>query len=322
MKLATLVYRRYLASHGRKKKLWYFLRRVLTKLFDDPPCVLDIHGRPLSLPLSHPLPVYLGQFPNYDRLPRRLGAYIHRRHGHLNCIDVGANIGDTIASFRQDERDTFLAIEPNPKFARYLSLNWGWSKTVTMVRDICSSAHDEGTFVIQEKNGTASIHGTEGGLKMRRRPLDEIVREHPSAAHANVLKIDTDGHDMKVIEGASGLLSRVRPALLFECDAFENTHYVEDCLRILELLRHVGYTHFLLYDNFGHLMGRHSLSEPGSFRDLLFYQLTSRFHYFDILVMMDEDLLPFHREEVEYFTDRMTRKSLQRTALAAVDHSH
>lgn len=319
MEIATLVYKQYLSSGGIGRLAWSFVRKALIKLLSDPTCSLPIHGRRLKLPLSHSLPVYLKQFPFYDQLPRRISEYVHQKQGHLNCIDVGANIGDTIASFYQEDTDTFLAIEPNPKFSRLLSENWGWNKNVTMVSDICSSGSDEGTFLIQEKNGTASILRAGNGIKMSSRPLDEIVNDRPFAANANVLKIDTDGHDFEVIEGSNELLSRNLPVVLFECDAFENTNYVEDCLRTLNLLKRSGYNYFLLYSNFGYLMGRYSLSDLSPFRNLLFYQLTSDFYYFDIIVMKDEDIFQFHKAEIDYFADKMPNKSLQRTAIAAAE---
>jgi FkbM family methyltransferase len=300
-----------------KRRAWSFARRALIKLSGDPTCSLPMHGRDLNLPLSHALPDYLEHFPLYDRLPRRLSEYVHRAEGRLVCIDVGANIGDTIASFYGDESDAFLAIEPNPKFGELLAANWGWNEKVAIVSEICSSGSDEGTYLIQERHGTASIHRTEEGERMRRRPLDEIVKDHPFAEEANVLKVDTDGHDFEVIEGAKNLLSRRLPAVMFECDAFENADYVEACLRALELFRGVGYNHFLVYDNFGSLMGRYALGDTTAFRNLLFFQLTSNFYYFDILVMKDEDLFPFHAAEVEFFVGKVPSEALKRAAVAA-----
>ncbi len=319
MKIASIIYKQYLKSKGIRRTAWSFIRNALIKRLSDPTCSLLIHGRYLKLPLSHLLPIYLNQFPFYDRLPQRISEYIHQKQGHLNCIDVGANIGDTIASFYKEDTDTFLAIEPNPKFNKLLTENWGWNKNVAVVSDICSSDSDEGTFVIQEKNGTASILQKENGIKMIRRTLDEIVDNHPFATNANVLKIDTDGNDFEVIEGSNRLLQRNLPVVLFECDVFENTNYVEDCLRTLKLLKQSGYNYFLLYDNFGYLMGKYSLSDLSPFRNLLFFQLTSNFYYFDILIMKNEDIFQFFKEEIDYFAGKMPNKSLQRAAILAAD---
>ncbi|HJV89801.1 MAG TPA: FkbM family methyltransferase [Holophagaceae bacterium] len=317
MKLASMVYRRLLASKGVQKKLWSSVRKRVIKLWDDPPCVMTVHGMELSLPLSHSLPIYLSKFPFYDRLPRRLSEFIHKKHGRLSCIDVGANVGDTIASFRLSEEDVFLAVEPNPKFNKLLRENWGTDKHVTIVEDICSSGHEDGRYAIQEQNGTASIVQADEGAQMSKRPLDEIVGSHPELRDANLLKIDTDGHDFEVLEGAWQVIKANAPAVLFECDAFGNADYVANCLKALRKFHECGYNHFILYNNFGNLMGRYPLGDLGAFRNLLFLQLTSDFYYFDVLVMKDEDLDQFHESEVEFFVGKMPNPHLRSTALAA-----
>ena len=62
------------------------------------------------------------------------------------------------------------------------------------------------------------------------------------------------------------------------------------------------------------MMGRYSFSNLSPFRSLLFYQLTSSFYYFDIVVMKDEDIFHFYQAEIDYFTNSMPEKSPQRTA--------
>ena len=320
MGIATLVYKQYLASRrGIRKRIWSYVRKALIKLLNDPNCSLPIHGKCLKLPLSHSLPDFLRLHPFYDRLPQRISEYIHQKQGHLSCIDVGANIGDTIASFYKKDTDTFLAIEPNPKFNKLLTENWGWNKNIIVVSAICSSESNEDTFVIQEKNGTASVLQAGNGIRMSRTSLDEIVNDHPSMASANVLKIDTDGHDFEVIAGAKRLLTRNLPVVLFECQPFENTNYVEDCLNALKYFKEIGYNYFLLYNNFGNLMGRYSLSDLSPFKNLLFFQLTTTLYGFDILVMKDDDVFQFYKKEIDYFADKISNKSLQRTAIVAAE---
>ena len=48
-------------------------------------------------------------------------------------------------------------------------------------------------------------------------------------------KVDTNGHDFEVLAGAERLISRNHPVVLFECDVFNNTNYVEDCLSTLRI---------------------------------------------------------------------------------------
>ena len=215
MEFSSEVYKRYLASNGLKGKLWYLARKILIYLY-DPLCTLPIHGRMLKLPLSHQLPAILKYCPHYDHLPARISAYLRKNNRRITCVDVGANIGDTIASFYTGEEDVFLAIEPYGKFNKILALNWGWNKNVTVLADFCSSESEVCTFSIQEKNGSALILKAEKGLRMSGRSLDEIVAGYSFAPDVNVIKIDTDGHDLDVIAGAKKLISKNMPIILFE----------------------------------------------------------------------------------------------------------
>lgn len=318
---ATVIYKNYLSSSGINQRFWSLGRKLLIRYYNDPNCTLPIHGRELRLPLSHSLPTYLHCFPFYDRLPQRLSAYIHQTQGYLNCIDVGANIGDTLAAFYTSDADLFLAIEPNPTFNALLTMNWGWNDNITVISELCSSTSEKGKFTIQENRGTASFYPTTTGINLRRRRLDDIVADFPTAFSANVLKIDTDGHDFDIIAGAEGLLVRNRPALLFECHFIEGftyfKDYVNDCLSTLDMLKQIGYDNFLLYDNFGYLMGCYSLTDLSSFRALLFYQLTSKFYYFDILLMSCEKIQRFYQTEIDLFAGQISNTTLRKAMLAA-----
>ena len=300
MGIATFVYQRALDSRGIRRKIWHFARKILIKLFHDPTCSLPIHGRILKLPLSHGLPEYLKDHENYDRLPGRISEYLHKTQNNVTCIDVGANIGDTIEAFYKNDEDAFLAIEPNPSFYKYLITNWRWNKNVKHIAIICSAKSSRETFEIHEKNGTASISQAKNGATMTSQSLDEIVNDYPEFKAVNILKIDTDGHDFEVIAGAKKLISSNQPVVLFECDVFSNDNYVNDCVKALTFFLNSGYNFFLLYDNYGNLMGKYPLSDMSAIRNLLFFQLTSPFYYFDILVMKYSDINCFLKNEVDF----------------------
>jgi hypothetical protein len=152
---------------------------------------------------------------------------------------------------------------------------------------------------------------------MSRKSVDELINHYPHGVRINVLKIDTDGHDFEVLAGSKRLLSENLPIVLFECGAFNNNNYVEDCLKTLGLLKQCGYNYFFVYDNFGHLMGRYSLSDLTAFQYLLFFDIISQFYYFDILLIRDEEMLSFYQSEIDYFLNHLTDKSLIQAATAA-----
>lgn len=311
--LATLIYTRLLVSDGLPRRFWQFCRSLLVNLLHDPSCVMRVHGRELQMPLSHLLPHYQHANPFYDSLPGRLASFIASRGDGLICIDVGANIGDTVAAMFQGT-GRYLAIEPIQKYSRYLRNNWSHMENVTIVEAVCSSSTATRAFQIVEKLGTASMVFGGDASSTSAQPLDNIITALTEFGQPNVIKIDTDGHDFEVISGAKTVIARCRPAVLFECDAFGNSTYVEDCLKTLNFFRTAGYRSFLVYDNYGYLMGKHELDHLSHFKDLLLYQLTSHFHYFDILVMKDEDIDMFLGNEQAVFASVVKDPRLSKTA--------
>ena len=289
----------------------------MVKIDADALCSMKVHGRAVTMPLSHALPIYLKEFPFYDRLPGRLAQFIREKLRVIRCIDVGANVGDTIAALKEpfvsEKRatvDTFLAIEPNPRFRKCLTSNWGNDERVTILPYICSSSDGDTSACISESNGTASIDFSgevagdhDGGFA--KRTIDSIVSQYKDIGEFNLLKIDTDGHDFEVLAGAKEFIANSLPFLYFEVDAFSNPRFVDECLGTLEFLHTAGYGKLFIYDNFGSLMGLFETSDIRSVKRLLFYKLTKERYYFDFLLMKDCFVEEFYRLETEYFASAL-----------------
>jgi FkbM family methyltransferase len=317
MDIPSFVFRNVITTKGFSRKVWLRARHLLIRWLDDPTCTMQIHGRRMKVNLSHQLPVYQSLHPYYDTLPRRLAVFLQGRHGALRCVDVGANIGDSVAAFIDGDKDHILAVEPNPKFFNLLKANWAGDARLTLIDTICSSGSQSASFTILEKNGTASIVESQGGTSMKQQSLDEIIAAHPMFGATNLIKIDTDGHDFEVLAGAARTIAANRPAVLFECDVFGRVDYTECVLRTLEMFMSCSYSHCLVYDNRGYLIGRYALDDHATVKSLLFYQLTSDFQYFDLLVMTEPDLAAFQIAEVRFFADERVAASLRQTALSA-----
>jgi FkbM family methyltransferase len=312
IELADFVLQKTLSTQGAAQLMWTRLRRLLVRTFNDPSCSFTAHGRTLRLPLSHELPTYLRLLPLYDRLPERLGAYLHNQYGPLKVLDVGANIGDSVAALYRDERDLFLAVEPDPKFNRCLHENWK-VPNVRILDLVCSSRSGKEGYEMIEKFGTASFRLNPRGLEFRAITVDDLLAENPEFTRPHLIKVDTDGNDFAVLAGAQQALTG-QPAVLFECDVFGNVHYLEDCLETLTRFSAAGYRSMLVYEKFGYPLGCYELNDLTHFRELLFYQLTKKFIYFDILLMKAEDLLPFSTLERSFLLGALQDQSLRSTA--------
>jgi FkbM family methyltransferase len=287
-KIATLIYRKMISCSGIEARCWGIIRKIAIRILGDPCCRMDVHGRTMAMPLSHGLPIYYKYKPLYDRLPRKISTFLLRHDGFVKCIDIGANIGDTIAAFHVSEENRFLAIEPNPHFRTYLNENWSHNKNVISLSVLCSSGNSKSNFVVNEVNGTAQIVSSEQGETMEQMTVDEIIRMNPEFDDANILKIDTDGYDLRILPGAKELIKRNKPAVLFECDAFSSLSYKDDFFNCINVFREADYDNLILYDNYGNFMGSFGINGIDFdiiFSNLLGWQEDTKIIYFDILFL-------------------------------------
>jgi FkbM family methyltransferase len=85
--------------------------------------------------------------------------------------------------------------------------------------------------------GEASDHPS---MSVRTRPLDLWLSEHP-ALTPDAIKIDVEGHELEVLEGAVRLLAGRRPALMVECHGAAWDGLGVSRARFGQLLKDAGY---------------------------------------------------------------------------------
>lgn len=317
--LGTFTYKSMLSNYGAKTifgriqfLFFSFLRKILIQI-SDPACKLEVRGKLLYIPLSHNLPYYLAQYPIYDGLIERAADFVRKKYARLIYIDVGANIGDTIIFCYKNKDDLFLGIEANDFYFDYCKRNVKTLENVRLLKAICSESRGSANWTTIRVDGTARIVENKKGSSFKT-SIDSITQEQLEFGKVNFIKIDTDGHDFKVLKGAAKTIVESKPVVLFECDAFGNKSYVEEFCETMQFFLLSGYKTALVYDTFGYLFRLINLNKLIQFKDSLFYQLTSKFYHFDILLMPEVELQSFLLSEIAFFTDRMADKTLQRTA--------
>ena len=148
-------------------------------------------------------------------------------------IDVGANRGEFTAALRQAgfEVDCF---EPMESLARDLELRFASDKSVRIHEIACSNKNGFGLFYEFSASdsmldstlfSTLNPHPTYEGLPIGQRSIVDLQRldtifEEQLETEFGLLKIDTEGHDLTVLEGASKINAE---ALLVE---FWDEHFI------------------------------------------------------------------------------------------------
>ncbi len=281
------------------------LRRLILSV-GDPVIQMKVRKETLWMPFSHMLPYYAQVDPQYDTLLGRLAAFIRAGRTPVCGIDVGANIGDTVLACEPTDKDKFLALEPHREYFACLERNLGRFPNVRRLNFACGKKDIAASgFNVVATRGTAQIQQAgDSATSVAFASLDTLLESHPDFSDCNFLKIDTDGHDFEVISGARNLIERAKPAVLFECDLFQNTNFVEDVANVFNFFAQAGYQDALIYDNFGFLLCRLDPKQPEGFAFALFHKLISQKYYFDVLMLPEGSA--FLNREIDYFVGQVT----------------
>jgi FkbM family methyltransferase len=251
MRLADRVERAILdgdpsSSLGRARlKAAIEARRLLVRL-GDPTVHYRLGDVELVLPLSHQLPFYRHAHPQYDaplaRIACELGGPV---------VDVGANVGDTAAAIRSRCDVPILCVEGEPQFFALLEQNAARLGEVELERSFVD-APARGR--IERGAGTARIVAGDEALPTK--SLERVLAEHPRFASPALLKLDTDGQDVAILEANLELLARLRPVLFFEYDPHLGAHP-----GVFEQLQEAGYRTAEWFEHTGKLAATVPLPE-------------------------------------------------------------
>ena len=133
------------------------------------------------------------------------------------CFDVGANVGfyTLLAARIVGPEGRVVAFEPHPENVAALERNVqanGLSNVVVVPKAV-SAASGEARLAGGDR-ATAHLDA-DRGRPVETVSLDEFVAAWPALAPA-VVKIDVEGHELEVLEGARRTLEAGRPALVCE----------------------------------------------------------------------------------------------------------
>lgn len=222
-----------------------------------------LYGRFLTVPAEHPLAAILIEFPQYNRplgLAVEALALSRTDNSALVIIDVGANVGETIAVIedRNPGLPSYLCIDADQDILQLCALNHTGNSRVQVKH--CYIGEDEGAAVSLQDDGrsnpsikSAADDQSEGNAGYRRLVrLDTVAGPFAEAqGRISLIKIDTEGYDFSVLRSAPRLLDKYKPAVYFEWFPKLISDLGEEVWSGFEYLATFGYRHFVFFTGRG-----------------------------------------------------------------------
>ncbi|MDY0268941.1 FkbM family methyltransferase [Trichloromonas sp.] len=244
-----------------------------------------IHGKSVVVNFGFTYPVFARRFPLLNAPLVELAYQLRESKGRpIFFVDVGAAVGDTVLLLYANIPDGFsgfVCIDGDPEFFFCLGKNLGHLPGGRLVHCLLSDSENEVAGLIRTHSGTASA---QGNAKSKPMTLSSIVSEE-----VDLLKVDVDGFDGRVILGALALLRRCRPTVIFEwhpilCRQTSNSWNDHFAALVAE-----GYNTFLWftkYGNFSHYMFGYSQREVDAMAEYCLADISLDWHY-DVIALHD-----------------------------------
>ena len=157
-------------------------------------------------------------------------------------VDAGAHVGQyTLVAAARGAR--VLAFEPAPatyeRLARHVRLNGLTNVTALRVALGPSPGRAHLAVASMDNSGEAAVVDapTESSVEVEVARLDDVLAQH-GVERVDLMKLDVEGREVGVLEGARDTIERSHPAILFEVDEHE---LARGATPAVDALRELGY---------------------------------------------------------------------------------
>ncbi len=231
--------------------------------------------------------------PDANDLLGTLSTCVAKKYPSLCAIDIGANVGDTIAVIKSAIDIPVIGIEGDPVSFKFLQSNTRQFSQVTVLQQFLGDKKQTLQVELEKSGWNTTLIPTENkGQELSLKTLDEVLEENQLATqNIKILKVDTEGFDTIIIRGATSLIQKQSPVIFFEYNKTNMEAIGEDGMSTLLSLEKYGYHSVIFFDNYGRYMLSTPINQYELIRQLHHYSDDnhSQVGYYDVCLFHESD---------------------------------
>jgi FkbM family methyltransferase len=198
------------------------------------------------------LPVVFTKNQQYDNQTRQIIRKVCTAHS--NTVDVGTHHGDILDILvQQSPGGTHYGFEPLPGLYESLRLKYQQQKNIVLYDFALSNANGSSSFNHVTTNPSYSgirkrsydrNDETDETIEVKTARLDDVLLSQNKKI--DFIKIDVEGGELGVLQGAAQLIKRDRPVIVFECGLGGSDVYDTTPAELFTFFADLGYAISLL----------------------------------------------------------------------------
>jgi FkbM family methyltransferase len=232
-------------------------------------------------------------FPNSNTQLARLAKNIIKKYSDAAMVDIGANVGDTIAVVRSLVNIPIVAIEGDDLSYSFLLKNVvQFNEIYTLKQFLGEEKQDLKVSIEKEGWNNTILPDTNGNQTLELKTLDQVLfDEKLDHLKVKLLKLDTEGFDTIILRGCLNTMSNLKPILYFEYNGESMNAIGENGFDTIMLLKEYGYNNIYIFDCINNLIFSTTLDNKDALKQLHDYAHTKNtmIPYFDICIFHSDD---------------------------------
>ena len=229
--------------------------RNMKKLFTSNFMNIRVGNYDIKVPQGH-IYTHSGLPPEYDYFPLALIMESIKGINNAHFIDIGANVGDTLAHVKSHNTDIEVTcIEPSEYFYSFLEKNAENFANTSLINKFVTPKNLRDKIKFQSANQTGTTEVVDSNDADNIDPakfidLEDIIKKN----RANIVKTDTDGFDLHILSDIVSILRKNSydvPMIFFEGPTEQNFHnfLIEDWFPVFSSLTELSYNLLIIQNN-------------------------------------------------------------------------